>query len=369
MRRTKKSSRGFTLVELLIGLTIGLGVLAAATYLFSKAMDATFLISQRAEMQQNGRAAMNMISRDISLAGAGLPMGGIQLPTGGVNSIYGCDQVRCYVPGSASPSGVAYPNNHLYGLIPGPGFGTPVSAGGNPTHIVTMAYVDVTFPLNQYAITAFSPGGTSITLAPPNPMPNPPVAPLNDPATGIKVGDLIMLSNSTGAAVGEATSVSATTISFSDLDPLQINQSAAASGNINALILNLPPGTTTIASRIFVITYFIDIPKGADGVLYTLDDGAPRLMRQVNGQPPVPVAENIADLQFSYDIYDDTLGAGASNLPDAGMSAGKSPNQIRKVNILSMASRSPIRGTKGFQGMDLATSVSARNMSFRDRYQ
>jgi hypothetical protein len=51
------------------------------------------------------------------------------------------------------------------------------------------------------------------------------------------------------------------------------------------------------------------------------------------------------------------------------MSSGKSPNQIRKVNIVSMTARSGTKGVQGFQAVDLATSVSVRDMSFRDRYQ
>jgi hypothetical protein len=34
-----------------------------------------------------------------------------------------------------------------------------------------------------------------------------------------------------------------------------------------------------------------------------------------------------------------------------------------------MSARSQMHGKPGFQGMDLSTSVSVRDMSFRDRYQ
>jgi prepilin-type N-terminal cleavage/methylation domain-containing protein len=358
---------GFTLVEMLIAMALGLVLIAAAVELFSKALDATFLVSQRAEMQQNGRAAVGLIAKDISLGGAGLPTGGVQLPTGtGNNPIYGCDQLLCYVAG-LTPAGIAYFSNHLYGVIPGPGQGIPITSGGRNTDVVTVVYTDNTFPLNLYTVQSFGPNGTFITMAPPNPQPNPPVPPLNDPAAGIKVGDLILLQN-TGAAIGEVTGLLGNTINFADLDPLHINQSMAPSGNIKA-ISNPPPGTTTIATRILVITYYLDVPPGPDGVRYTADDLPPRLMRQVNGQAPAPVADNIADLQFSYDIFDEATNTDTSNLWDAGMSQGKSPNQIRKVNIVSMTARSALHGTKGFQGVDLATSVGVRNMSFRDRYQ
>jgi hypothetical protein len=352
-------------MEMLLAMALGLMVVASAVQLFSKALDATYVISQRAEMQQNGRAAVGLITKDISLAGAGLPTGGVQLPTGtGNNPIYGCDQLKCYVSGTA-PAGISYPTNHLYGVIPGYQMGMPATPGGNATDVITVIYTDNTFPLNQYVVTAMDNNGLSITLALPSPLPSPAPPPLNDPATGIKVGDLILLQNS-GTAIGEVTGLLGNVISFSDLDPLHINQSAAPSGNIKALV---PAGVTGMtATRIWAISYYLEVPPGPDGVRYTSDDLPPRLMRQVNGQTPAPVAENIADLQFSYDIFDDGTGD-TSNLSDAGLGAGKSPNQIRKVNIVSMAARSQLHGTKGFQGLDLATSVSVRNMSFRDRYK
>jgi hypothetical protein len=89
-------------------------------------------------------------------------------------------------------------------------------------------------------------------------------------------------------------------------------------------------------------------------------------MRQVGGQTPIPVAENIENLQASYDIYDETSGTETSNLDDAGLSSGKSPNQIRKINLSISARANDLKGK--VQRMTLATSVSARDMSFRDRY-
>ena len=75
------SLKGFTLLEMLIAMALGLIVLGAAVQLFTNAVDGTFLVKQRSEMQQNGRAAVGLMSQDISLAGAGLPTSGVQLPT------------------------------------------------------------------------------------------------------------------------------------------------------------------------------------------------------------------------------------------------------------------------------------------------
>jgi prepilin-type N-terminal cleavage/methylation domain-containing protein len=353
-------NKGFTLIELTIAMALGVLILGTAVALFSKALDASFIVTQRAEMQQNGRAAVGMLAKDISLAGAGLPTGGVQLPSGAgaTTSLYGCDQTTCYLTTNT------YPSNHLYGAIPGPAYGMSINAGGAATDVATVAYTDTTFPLNVYSVTIAA-GGVSATFTLPTPPPVPLPPAINDPAVGLKAGDLVLFSNNLGSGVGEVTNVAAGgVVSFANSDPLNINQSAAAAGNLSAIAA----ATQTIAYRLLVITYYIDVPPGPDGIRYTADDGPPRLMRQVNGQSPIPVAENISGLQFTYDIFDDTTGTATANLKDAGMSAGKTPNQIRKVN-LSVTTRSPLHGGQGFQSLGLATSVSARDMSFKDRYQ
>ncbi|PYX70730.1 MAG: hypothetical protein DMG78_17885 [Acidobacteria bacterium] len=75
--RTLKSRRGFSLLELLVATSIGLTVVLVMTSLFKTGMDATMRVTQRAETQQNLRAAIELMTKDISLAGAGLPSGGL----------------------------------------------------------------------------------------------------------------------------------------------------------------------------------------------------------------------------------------------------------------------------------------------------
>jgi prepilin-type N-terminal cleavage/methylation domain-containing protein len=76
-----KSQRGFTLIELMIAALIGVIVMAAMTSAFRQAMNAMFTVTQRVETQQNMRAAIELMTKDLSMAGAGLPTGGLQLPT------------------------------------------------------------------------------------------------------------------------------------------------------------------------------------------------------------------------------------------------------------------------------------------------
>ena len=81
-------------------------------------------------------------------------------------------------------------------------------------------------------------------------------------------------------------------VTFAAGDPLRMNQPAAAAGTVARVV-----GGTGSASRINVISYYID---------KTITP--PRLMRQMSGHTPIPVAENVAFLQFSYDLYNSTTG-------------------------------------------------------------
>lgn len=339
----------------MVSMAVGLIVMAAMAGLFKTGMNSAMFVSQRAETQQNMRAAIDLMVKDISMAGAGLPSGGIQLPLGGSGATkFGCDQSgACHVPTYTYPTG-----NYMYGIIPGFNNGVESNAvvPAAPAAVndsITSIYCDYNFQLWEYNVTFTVPGnGGSITLAP-NPVYVPAPPPLNG-AGAIQVGDLILVSNSLGTAVGEVTNRDATTITFADLDPLNFNQSGATSNNIQAI----SNGANTVAYRLFAVTYYLTVPANGQ---------TPRLMRQVNGLSPVPVADDIINLQFAYDIYNSNTSALDANQPDP-LGIGDSPNLMQKINILVMG-QSMINNGKKSQNLYLATSVSARNMAFRNRYQ
>jgi len=107
--RSKKRASGFSLLEMVIAMGLGTLVLGAAVQLYSQGVGATWTVSQRAEMQQDFRAASNMLVKDLSLAGAGLPnAAAITLPST-VNPLIGCDQSgTCYL-GASNTAGLPYP--------------------------------------------------------------------------------------------------------------------------------------------------------------------------------------------------------------------------------------------------------------------
>jgi prepilin-type N-terminal cleavage/methylation domain-containing protein len=349
--------RGFSLLEMMIAMALGAIVLGSTVQLFKLGSDSSRLVVQRTEMQQNMRAAIELMTKDISLAGSGLPDAGIQLPLNGTVSRYGCDQTTCHVPNATFPN-----NNFMTGVLPGYTNGVEAkalipSAPSARNDSITVIYADYNFPLNQYWLDfpAAGANGTQLNVNVPFPAPNP-VPPLITTPAGIQVGDVIWLSNSLGNAVGEVTAVSNNSVSFADNDALNLNQSnAAVTNNIRAL----NNGTHLTGYRLYIVTYYLTVP--ANGEL-------PRLMRQVNGRTPVPVADNIINMQFAYDLFNSNTSALDPNQADPLSYPSDALGLIQKVNI-SVMGQSLVNNAKNAQSMRLATSVSARNMAFFDRYK
>jgi len=349
MSKIKKGQQGLSLMEALVAMLVASIVLAAGSSLVIKALQITDLVTVRSEMQQDGRAAINSILKDLSLSGTGMPVGGVQLPTGAnsTKSLLGCASGVCLLKNHF------FPGNHMYPVLPDPNDGNVQQ--GTPDAL-TAVYLDRT--LNLGIASNITPAGSQLDLA---------------NVTGINIGDLIILSNVHGSAIGMVTNVLPATNSlvFGSSDPLNINQPNAANGNIAAL-QDPGPGNKyppTTAARILVISYYLQQSAGPDGTFGTDDDNW-QLMRQVNGQQPVPVIDGVENLQVTYDVYDDTANNSSSTLVTNTKAANGTPGLIRKVNIvLSLRSTRKVGPTKSLSHLTLAAAVSPRNLSFRDRYK
>src|ERR1017187_9635383 len=135
--RLTTRERGFSLLEMMVSLALGAVVLSAAGQIYIKSVSATWTVAQRAEMQQDFRATSNMLTRDLSLAGAGLGNGAaIALPNATTHPVYGCDQSTTCHLGLTNGAAGTFPTQSgapfLYGLTPGynggPTINTPPGA-------------------------------------------------------------------------------------------------------------------------------------------------------------------------------------------------------------------------------------------------
>ena len=376
---TSKSQRGFSLLELMVASVIGIIVIMAMTQLFRMGMNATFTVTQRAETQQNMRAAIELMTKDLSMAGAGLPSGGLQMASATATKV-ACNQGgTCYVPGDVYPNSGSGVRNYMYGILPGFNNGVQngtiiTSAPAAVNDSITAIYCDYNFPLTNFAFTFPNTTTANVAVVSAGVTPNNILAP-----GGLNVGDLMLFvvstpGNGTGAlgtssaqtasAVAEITGLpNNTTIDFATGDALNFNQTGANSlaATITNLGSNLGAGNTVTACRLYAVTYFLQVPPAGATVQ------TPRLMRQVNGLTAVPVADNIINLQFSYDIINSVLGTMSANQSNP-LGAGLSPALIQKVNMWVMGESLTSGGSKSSQSMYLASSVSARNMSFCNSY-
>jgi type II secretory pathway pseudopilin PulG len=386
MQRAPKSMAGFTLLELMLAAFSGLLVVGGAVTLYSRTMKASFITSEKSEMQQDLRAAASLMQADISQAGAGalgqqgLQNNGVGLPNGAgsTKSIYPCSTVSCtYVNGGSvayplSPSGVPT----LYSIIPGPSLGITVNAATGASDILTVSSADPTLTLNCYS-GSIDATGTIVTLQAPTVQPATCILPQLDSGTtetglaypqnlmdanvGLQSGDMVLFGTS---AVGVVTGISACaptagnaacyTVTFAATDIGKINQ-PGTSGSLTQFAAGPLPASATPV-RLMFVTYYLDLSP-MDGV-------TPRLMRIQNGRLPAPVAENVVDLKFTYDVNNDgKITANISTLP-----AGTTPGMITQVNIAHLAIRSQLPGITGYQGFDLQTGIAARNLTFLQTY-
>jgi hypothetical protein len=94
-------------------------------------------------------------------------------------------------------------------------------------------------------------------------------------------------------------------------------------------------------------------------------------MRQVDGHTAQPVADNIIGLNFTYDVCDGnviTLGTTPNCAGIPGLFPNFTPNDVHKVDITVMGQSIVSYGSHA-QNEQLTTSVSTRDLTFKDRYQ
>jgi len=387
-----KREKGFSLIELMVAMVIMIAVVAAATQAIIQAQHVSEAVALEANLQENLRAGMHFIVRDLTQAGEGIPAAGISVP----NTAAGVSAIAR--PGTPAPSifeDVSIPPNTyttLPPVIPGSTLGSVVTTvnpasgavltGGFNTDIITVLYADNTLvssvggaaaPLLTAApVTAAAPAvpvcagviaptGASVTLAagcftlPGGPTP---IAP----------GNLIMFHNINGTALEYVTSVVGQTINFAVGDPAGLNQTGLPNGTVANLAVAATP--TTI-SRVWMVTYYLNV---------VTNPAKPQLIRQVNypnfpaaapANPPQAVAEVIENLTFSYDIVgsQDPVGtygvAGPGDAPTA--IAPDTPFAFRAVNTyLGGRSEYPYTMTNPPQFLrnSMSTQISIRSLSF-----
>lgn len=364
-----------------MAMALTLILLALAFTFLDQLYNTTDLAGTMADVNENLRAAVNVISRDLSTSGWQVPQAGILIPSG-----TGTTAIK--MPGlgpSCSPTPCTFPANGGYmGIItPGPGMGpsttsgtanltwsvlqtTPVVESAVPTDQITMISVNPLSALTTASLTGTALTGLTVTTGAGG------VATVTTPtnivaagASQVLPGQLIMLQTATGTCLLTVTATPTTnagppvsyTMTFKNGDPndvLGLNQFLASPVTGTVVQLNAagtPPTTSTYAYPVNMVTYYLDTSTPQQ-----------RLMRQLGTATAQPVALGINVLQFSYSL----------DPPATPTDPTRSPatlNTIRKVNLWVVAKADhPNRKSGRYFANSIATSVAIQNLAYSNQF-
>jgi prepilin-type N-terminal cleavage/methylation domain-containing protein len=389
--------RGFSLIEMLVALAILVTVVGLSIGALLQAQNASQLVAYQANIQENLRAGMHFLVRDLMQAGEGIPQGGISIPNTGTSSAInrpGTGTVYSYAGTVLTALPPIFPGSQLGSF---PTSLNPVSGavllGTTRSDIINLIYADnilvdthgyntytnqVNSASNPTCAGTISVTGSSVVL-------DPTCFAMPGVTNPITAGNLIMFHNANGTAIEYVTSVAGQTISFAGGDPAGLNQTGQTHGTVYA-IQNFggangttPLGTfpPTSITRIWMVTYYLDT---------TTNPSKPMLVRQFNypnypagapTNPPQQIADSIEALTFSYDITGSVAAAGTYPAGAGNASSPQFPDvpgQIRAVNIF-LGGRSETSYTAQAQNAstilhnNLATQVCPRSLSFTNLYQ
>ena len=397
-----KRESGFSLIEMMISLTVLAVAVAGALSALTDAIHINQAVTLMADTQQNMRVGMNYLVRDLVEAGEGIPQGGITIPNKGLSSAGAPPAGNSNIdrPG-LSPIGadvIQFPSTYVTipaispgyqigesEVMPNPANFDSTITSPTKTDMITLIYVDTTlvdnttYPGTPHTLSEFpiylakqkTSTGTGCAPNNPGPAPNgsitvagttvtvtfdPTCIGLNQGNTGLHAGDLIMFQSSNSAVtLLYASSVNGQTVQFLSADPYNLNGTGLAAGTMAALN---PAAAVITASRIWMITYYLDT---------TTNPLHPVLMRQVNFATPQEVGEVVEDLAFSYDLTEPSDTPPVSTV--ANILYPDTPGQIRKVNVfLASRSESVLPPTGKYFHNNLTTSVNIRSLCFYNQF-
>jgi len=367
-----KREAGFTLLEVLVATTIMLVILGATMGTLTDAIHATEGVSLMADTQENLRAGMGYIVRDLVQAGEGLPQTGITIPnSSGVSAV-----------NRPGPSGIGtFPTSWTVLPLISPGYqlGPTTTTSGNATDMLTVVYADNTLiDSNQHTLNEFpvnTPGGGA-GCSGATPTPNGTIVTsgttttitfdstcinINTGNTAIAVGDLLLLQNGGGMAL---VNVSTVTLASNKLtiasspDPFKLNNSGKTSGTI-AQIKSGGVYPATTATRVKMITYYVDNTNSA----------RPMLMRQVNMNTAQEVGETIENMQLFYDILSPGSSPPTITTNVVNPSAANLPYVRDAYVTLFARSENTYSASKQYYRNNLTTAVSIRSLNFFNEFK
>jgi len=379
---------GVSLLELMVAMALSLLMTAATFTLLQQLANTTDVVTSMSDVNENLRAAVNMVSRDLSTAGQNIPVGGIPLPYGGTATAIN----RPYPSSSTFPTPLSGSSLYMSVLIAGNGLGPAQGSGSNQisTDVVSAIGVNQTSQFYQTAVNTTTSAPTISSSAA--------TITVSTTAAGyVSPGQLIMLTDANASCLLAVSSASTTSgvITFTHGDTtndlLGVNQfptvsatnGSITSGPTSGTILQLETATTnngkiTYAWPTTLTAYPISM------VTYYLDNSTPvrnliKLTSMGTGGCASPsctnvVALGIGVLQIFYSLSPPATLNGVQSDPAENpwpttSDTGNTPNDIRKV-VISMIAQSNHQNHANTQwySKQIKNAVTIQNLDYYNKY-
>lgn len=358
---TEKNQVGFSLIEMLIAMSLMLTAMVAIISLMKSSVSISNATYELTDAQEGLRSAQEFINRDLVSAGDGLrTMTYIPVQTTFIQQYLSLTPV----PDPAMPGGVTNlgilttdndvpANTIVFGLDPSVQTNPLVTVRSAPqlTDRQTILAIDSNFIPISLAASAINSAGSVITIA-------------DADRDRFTAGEIYFLTSSVGGTFGTVTGVADITGPNSTLtfasgsaagDKFGLNVTGAG-GRINTISSG---GTLpTTLQRMKIIHYYID--------------STGRLMRRVfgvrgSGFREAAIADHVTNVQFIYSLGPDSAGNVVQ--PVNRLSTLAQQIAVRQVEV-RVNVETPHTLEKGLQPeLSSVTSTSVRNMQFRQALQ
>ncbi len=384
-----RASDGFTLIETLVSVLVVSLIMGAAFVAVTHAVRLSETARLSSGVNSNLRGAMDVIVRDLSQAGQGLPGTAhrVTVPnnSGSTTATAINNPVAVRVAAGAATTPTSFTTYPIQVSLPAinTGYydGYSNQSPGRYSDAITVIYADPKF--QGISVSAATGGTTSVSVTVTAAgLPNgAAVTTAGGGAKNINLGDLIDIVNGNEDTLMAVTGISGQTLTFANAnatyDPLGLNQNGLNRAGTGTDVL----GTTTVAdvtgirlSRVRIISYYLsnDVPG---------DPRYPRLVRRINGDPPQTVAWGIENFNITYDLSspstnyvgvsmtDNDVVTGDGACKNGGTNQVCSPDWVRKINVVLGARSLDQTQQKKYISNTVFSQIAVRSLAFQDRFQ
>jgi prepilin-type N-terminal cleavage/methylation domain-containing protein len=285
----KPGAKGFSILELIISLSVFLIAVAAVYGIARLATIQKNTVNTRTDQVRSARIALEYLRRDAVNAGFGYHRTGGNAPDNIGNALFGI------------ASDADTERDLLTAIVAGNDRNTNTINFGGTTDVVTFISRDITF--NSGAVVNYNSAddvGNRID-----------VVTTAGATASCSVYDLYLFESGSGVTqiVGMVTGIVANTntLQLAPADPLNINQSATATGNAQSLFMSSPGGGTI--KRLNMVSYMVT----SDGILVRKKFGNRAGMTAAQQVDTRELVYGVSDFQIKYFLEDGSTVDDPSN--------------------------------------------------------